>query len=420
MPNAQVVHEVQGHINNVTCSKYIPKEQVFITGSEDHSLRVWVKRENGVWWPCCIEFLDAAVSCLDFDEQHGTLVVGTASGVVMLYNVSADFNTVERVSVMRAHTGIVCAVNVDGANGFIASCGDDNLFQVHSVASKQRLGQYKASLPLKSMVHVSEEGASSSSVFVGCDSGEILSLSINDTGTVSVGPSLREGHKSTVTSLAYAPASKTLISGSVDRMVGIWMLNESFDRTTGHSNSTTTTNLSARPILLHKHSAPVTSVTYSPTANEIISVDTDGMCCMWDLSVPREPPTTWHISDMCELCEKPFFWKIEESPITLGSLNFSIPKFNVNRQHHCRQCGRAACIQCVPHKILLTKNGYEIPVYVCRECFPSLSPDVSKSTVRVVKLKDMSMVESVGNTDLFTAVHKDFAARVLKFDNESE
>ncbi|KNC85695.1 hypothetical protein SARC_02144 [Sphaeroforma arctica JP610] len=413
MVSVEVVHEVQGHINNVTCAKFLPKDQVFITGSEDQSLRVWVMRENGVWWPCSIEFLDSSITCLDFDTESRTLVVGTANGVVMLYSVSKDFNTVERVSVMRAHTGNVCAVAANGADGFIASCGDDYLFQVHSISSKQRLGQYKAAVGLKSMCLVCDENTNDTSVYVGTDGGEILALSVSETGTVSFGPAL-DGHKSAVTSLAYANSCRTLISGSQDKLVGLWKLDEMSSTSSG-----TSTPISVRPILLHKHTAPVTSVTYSSLTNEALTVDAEGMCCIWDMSVEREPPVTWHISDMCELCEKPFFWKVQETPVSVGSFNFSLPKFNVNRQHHCRQCGKAACINCVPHKILLTKNGYEVPVYVCRECFPALSPDVSKPTVHVVKLKDMCKVECMGDSDQFTAVHKDFAARVIKFEKNS-
>lgn len=45
---AKVVDEILGHLNQVTCAYFVVKESVFITGSEDQSLRLWVKRENGV------------------------------------------------------------------------------------------------------------------------------------------------------------------------------------------------------------------------------------------------------------------------------------------------------------------------------------------------------------------------------------
>jgi hypothetical protein len=50
---ANVVDEVLGHLNQVTCAYFVAKESVFITGSEDQSLRLWVKRENGTGeWTC--------------------------------------------------------------------------------------------------------------------------------------------------------------------------------------------------------------------------------------------------------------------------------------------------------------------------------------------------------------------------------
>jgi hypothetical protein len=44
----KAVDEVLGHLNQVTCAYFVVKESVFITGSEDQSLRLWVKRENGM------------------------------------------------------------------------------------------------------------------------------------------------------------------------------------------------------------------------------------------------------------------------------------------------------------------------------------------------------------------------------------
>lgn len=43
------------------------------------------------------------------------------------------------------------------------------------------------------------------------------------------------------------------------------------------------------------------------------------------------------------------------------------------RQHHCRQCGRAVCDDCSPHRSVLPAIGYEYEVRVCVECNKSLN-----------------------------------------------
>ena len=43
------------------------------------------------------------------------------------------------------------------------------------------------------------------------------------------------------------------------------------------------------------------------------------------------------------------------------------------RQHHCRQCGRAVCDDCSPHRSVLPAVGYEYDVRVCIECHKKLT-----------------------------------------------
>lgn len=43
------------------------------------------------------------------------------------------------------------------------------------------------------------------------------------------------------------------------------------------------------------------------------------------------------------------------------------------RQHHCRQCGRAVCDDCSPHRSVLPVLGFEYEVRICIECNKNLA-----------------------------------------------
>jgi WD40 repeat protein len=78
-------------------------------------------------------------------------------------------------------------------------------------------------------------------------------------------PKLLEGHKHTVTSVAFSPDGKTIVSGSSDQTVRVW------DAATG--------------VEQHKitgHKSPVTSVAFSPNGKTIVSGSWDRTVRVWD------------------------------------------------------------------------------------------------------------------------------------------
>eukprot|EP00122_Pirum_gemmata_P000769 Pgem_evm1s681 len=57
----KVQNELHGHEASVNIAMEIVDEEIFITGSNDLSLRCWVKRENGTIWPCVWESVDSPI-----------------------------------------------------------------------------------------------------------------------------------------------------------------------------------------------------------------------------------------------------------------------------------------------------------------------------------------------------------------------
>ena len=97
----RVVTELLGHLSTVSDVHCINREDIYITASEDQSVRLWVKRENGVHWPCAIEYLDSPVTAMTYAEEAHKLLIGLAHGQVILFDIPRDYNALTYV--WRAH-----------------------------------------------------------------------------------------------------------------------------------------------------------------------------------------------------------------------------------------------------------------------------------------------------------------------------
>lgn len=78
----------------------------------------------------------------------------------------------------------------------------------------------------------------------------------------------------------------------------------------------------------------------------------------------RKAAPDWVESDTCQLCAKPFFWNLKAM--------FEQKALGVNRQHHCRNCGKAVCDTCSPNRINIPIMGFEYDVRVCNTCHTAL------------------------------------------------
>jgi hypothetical protein len=77
-----------------------------------------------------------------------------------------------------------------------------------------------------------------------------------------------------------------------------------------------------------------------------------------------------------QICKAPFWWNQNA-------------KWNMNRQHHCRACGRALCDACSMSRSVIPKMGFEKPVRVCQACLNSIQPFEKRSRCCVTTLKQV-------------------------------
>ena len=102
-----------------------------------------------------------------------------------------------------------------------------------------------------------------------------------------------------------------LFSGSYDSSVFIWDI--------GGRKGTV--------FELNGHRNKVNTVHYVPSVKKLMSTGEDSTLVVWDLNKNRVESADWAESDICQLCNKPFYWNFQAM--------YQQKQIGL-RQHHCR------------------------------------------------------------------------------------
>ncbi|WAR27374.1 WDFY2-like protein [Mya arenaria] len=168
-----LVNKVEGFSDEINMACIIPREEGVISVSDDKTVRVWLRRDTGQYWPSIC---------------HS----------------------------MPAHQSRVMSVKFSLQREWVLSCGKDKYFQWHCSETGRRLGGYQASAWCLCL-DVDEQ---SNYVFVGDYSGQVSVLKITDQNFNHI--TTLKGHSGSVRSLAWDPDRNLLFSGSYDNSIIVW------------------------------------------------------------------------------------------------------------------------------------------------------------------------------------------------------
>ncbi|XP_015752078.1 PREDICTED: WD repeat and FYVE domain-containing protein 2-like isoform X2 [Acropora digitifera] len=341
---AALVNKLEGCSDTVNMAVTIPHEDAVISVSDDKSIRLWIKRESGQYWPSICHVMESACSALDYHGTSRRLFVGLASGTISEFQVTEDFNRLHHKRNYLAHMNRVTRINFSLENEWLLSTGRDKYLQWHDCTTGKRLGGYQTEAWCTSL----QFDAESKHVFVG-DYGAHISIIKLENNSPSLVTTLN-GHSGSVRALAWDPDKRLLFSGSFDESIIIWDI--------GGNQGTA--------FELHGHLSKVQDLCYAPHAKKLISCSEDGIVRIWDMNVKRQETPEWSQSDVCERCGGPFFWNFKAmwNQRAVGV-----------RQHHCRKCGRAVCNDCGGKESSYPIMGYENSVRMCVECHESITDD---------------------------------------------
>jgi len=334
----ELIHKLEGCTDEIHGVVIIPGEDGVISISADRSIRIWLLRDSGQFWPSICHYMSSAPTSLSYCHQKRLLFVGVEGGSVEEWSVARDYNRMESVRVYHAHQGRVTDTLFSPSSSWVLSSGRDKYFYFHCTATGKRLGGYLCNAWCTSLAYDDE----AQYAFIGDYSGAITVCKLEQNGVTFI--NTLKGHSGSIQCLAWDGVKNWLYSGSYDNSVFVWDI--------GGRRGTV--------YELHGHRSKVTSVVYSSEHRRLVSTGEDSRLVCWDMDCHRVETPEWATSDTCQLCGRPFFWNVkamyEQKQMGL-------------RQHHCRRCGKAICDYCSSKRTVLTDKGHEYPVRVCEDCY---------------------------------------------------
>lgn len=347
----------------VTMLALTPSEDGVITVSEDRSVRIWLKRETGQYWPSVCHFLTSPCTAMCFSPLGKQLFIGLQNGAVEEYRVAEDYNSVYHQRKYFAHTKQVTSCVFGAEKEILVSCGRDRFIVWHWTQNGQKMGSYQT----PSNPTCLQFDIQSNYVFCGLQNGEISVLKIDKDNCQSI-TSLK-GHSASTNSLFWDGTAQILYSGSTDKSIIMWDI--------GSKKGTA--------YELQGHMSKVTSVLYSAPTRQLLSMSDDGSLVIWNMDIKRQETPVWEEKDQCQKCKQPFFWNFRQmwNEKTVGI-----------RQHHCRKCGTAVCAKCSMKRTTIPLMGFEFEVRVCDVCFDSVSEEDKAPTVTFHDLKHNVVVSA--------------------------
>ncbi|XP_018595423.1 WD repeat and FYVE domain-containing protein 2 isoform X4 [Scleropages formosus] len=285
-----LLSKIEASQDVVNTAVIIPKEDGVISVSEDRTVRIWLKRDSGQYWPSVYHTMPAPCSCMYFNPETRRLSVGMDNGTVSDFILSEDYNKMTPAATYQAHQGRVTVVLFVLEMEWVLSTGQDKTFTWHCSESGQRLGSYRTTAWVSGL----QFDVETRHAFVGDHSGQvtILKLEQDDCSLVTT----FKGHTGNVTALCWDPVQRVLFSGSSDHSIIMWDI--------GGRKGTA--------IELQGHNEKVQGLCYAPHTRQLISCSSDGGIVIWNMDVRRQETPEWLDSDSCQKCEQPFFWNFKQ------------------------------------------------------------------------------------------------------------
>jgi len=338
----------------------MPREDGVVAVADDRSVRVWLKRDSGQFWPSICHYLPSGATAVTFQGRGGRrLLVGQENGTVSELVLADDCNSLRHGRDYLSHHARVTQVLWAPQLSWILSTGRDKWFQYYDSQTGRRLGGHICT----AWANCLQFDEATKHAFVGDASGQITMLKLDPQPDLATSMTTTEqqpvgvqqitvfkGHSAPVRSLAWDASHQLLFSASDDKVIVAWDIG----------------GRQGNAYELQAHKNKVTSVCYSATGRKLVSAGEDSMLWLWSMAVKRLEAPEWAESSTCQRCSRPFFWNLRAM--------FDQRQLGL-RQHHCRLCGRAVCHDCSPNRCVLPVYGFEYPVRVCTECYRTLTDD---------------------------------------------
>ena len=178
VPRPELVHKLEGCTDQVNGVVILPGEDGVISISDDRSVRLWLLRDSGQFWPSICHYMSSAASSISYSHHNRRLFIGLETGAVEEFLIARDYNRMETERVYHAHTGRVMDTVFSESKNWLLSCGRDKYFQFHCTNTGKRLGGYMCTA-WATVIAYDEEAQY---VFIGDYSGAITVCKLEQNG----------------------------------------------------------------------------------------------------------------------------------------------------------------------------------------------------------------------------------------------
>ncbi|XP_036311133.1 WD repeat and FYVE domain-containing protein 2 isoform X2 [Pipistrellus kuhlii] len=261
-----LLQRVEGSQEVVNMAVIVPKEEGVISVSEDRTVRVWLKRDSGQYWPSIYHMMPSPCSCMSFNPETRRLSIGLDNGTISEFILSEDYNKMTPVKNYQAHQSRVTMILFVLELEWVLSTGQDKQFAWHCSESGQRLGGYRTGAVASGL----QFDVETRHVFIGDHSGQVTILKLEQENCTLV--TTFRGHTGGVTALCWDPVQRVLFSGSSDHSVIMWDI--------GRRKGTA--------IELQGHNDKIQALSYAQHTRQLISCGSDGGIVIWNMDVERQ------------------------------------------------------------------------------------------------------------------------------------
>uniref|UniRef100_A0A3P9P140 WD repeat and FYVE domain containing 1 n=1 Tax=Poecilia reticulata TaxID=8081 RepID=A0A3P9P140_POERE len=322
-----LLNKIEGHSDTVNAAVLIPKEDGVITVSEDRTIRVWLKRDSGQYWPSIYHTVSSPCSCMSYHHDSRRIFIGQDNGAVVEFLISEDFNKMNHVKTYPAHQNRVSSMVFSLESEWVVSTGHDKSVSWMCTQSGSMLGRHY----FTSWASCLQYDHETQHAFIGDYSGQITLLKL-EKQTYSTITTLK-GHEGSIGTLWWDPVQRLLFSGASDHSIIMWDIGGRKGRT----------------LLLQGHHERVQALRYLQFTRQLLSCSADGGIAVWNMDTQREEAPQWLDSDSCQKCEQPFFWNIKQMwdtktlglrqvPTTVSHRGLEAPVTVVNPADACVCC----------------------------------------------------------------------------------
>ncbi|KIM86608.1 hypothetical protein PILCRDRAFT_309458 [Piloderma croceum F 1598] len=305
------------HTEGVHTVAFSPDGKKFVSGSEDHTLRLWDASTSQTIGSPFVGH-SAMVASVAFSPDGGEIVSGSLDDTLRLWDVSTG-RTIGSPFVGHSDWVISVAFSPDGQK--ILSGSEDCTLRLWSASTGQTIGS-----PFRGHSHYVTSVAFSPDGEKIVSGSEDHTLRIWDASTGQTIGTPFKGHSHYVRSVAFSPDGEKIVSGSEDHTLRLW------DASTGQTIGSPFVGHSTRVISVafspdgkkivsgsgdhtlrlwdastgltigspfKGHSQYVASVTFSPDGKKVLSGSGDRACCLWDVESGQPIPIKGHHGAIC-------------------------------------------------------------------------------------------------------------------------